>query len=311
MILNTGNRTDIPAYYGKWFANRLKEGYVFSRNPYNPQLIKKYILDPKVVDVIAFCSKNPLPFLQYMPLLKEYRVYFQVTITPYDPRIEPHVPNKNRVIDGVKALSGMIGSSAIAWRYDPILIDDYYTVDYHIHIFEEMCKRLSGYVDVVIISFIDLYRKTRKNFPHIREVTLEEQHLLAVAFKEIAQEYGLHLKTCLEDSQDLRHLGIDVNGCMTKETLEKAFHITLNVPHLNQAREGCSCLLNNDIGFYNSCPHGCLYCYANEDQDEVMRNIKRHDPNSPLLIGHVHEDDIIKEAKQESYIEPQLSIFDF
>lgn len=311
MILNTGNRTDIPAFYGKWFMNRIHEGYVYSRNPYYPQLVTRFTLSNDVIDVIQFCSKNPIPFLSYIDELKQsYRLYFQVTITPYGKDIEPYVPNKNRVMDALKYLGEHLGSKAVAWRYDPIFINDKYTVDYHIDIFEQMCERLAGSVDTCIISFIDLYGKTVRNFPGVKEVSLKDQHRLAKAFKKICDHYGMHLKTCLEDSADLRALGIDTSGCATKETLEKAFDIHLRLPRMADAREGCHCLLGNDIGMYNTCGHGCLYCYANYDNALVYRNMREHDPDSPLLIGHIQKDDIIREAKQASFIDRQMSLFD-
>lgn len=310
MILNTGNRTDIPAFYGEWFMNRIHEGFVYSRNPYYPELITSYKLDSKLVDVIAFCSKNPIPFLKYIDELSDYRLYFMVTITPYGREIEPFVPNKNRVMDSLKVLSHKLGKSCVAWRYDPIFLNEKYTVDYHIAIFEKMCARLSGYVDHCIISFIDLYAKTKRNFKGVQEVSPQDQLTLLKAFLDITQKYHIHLKTCLEDTPSIRQLGVDVSGCMTKQTLEEAFHFTLNVPHLSDAREGCHCLLGNDIGAYNTCRHGCLYCYANVDEKEVNRSSSLHDPHSPLLIGHVKKTDIIREAKQESYINPQISLFD-
>ncbi len=310
MILNTGNRTDIPAFYGEWFMNRIRAGFVYSRNPYYPDLVTSYKLDPLVVDIIAFCSKNPIPFLKYIDELKDYRLFFMVTITPYGQEIEPHVPNKNRVMDSVKVLSQKLGPKAVTWRYDPIFINEKYTVDYHIRIFKQMCERLSGYVDTCIISFIDLYAKTRRNFPGVEEVSMKDQMRLAKAFQEICESYHIHLKTCLEDNSYLRALNIDVSGCMTKETLERAFDLTLKIPHLTDARKGCHCLLGNDIGTYNTCGHGCLYCYANEDHDQVKRLMQEHDPLSPLLIGHVQKTDLIRIAKQESYIERQISLFD-
>ena len=311
MILNTGNRTDIPAFFGEWFMNRMHAGFVYSRNPYYPKLVTKFDLSPHVIDVIQFCSKNPIPFLKYIDELHQsYRLYFQVTITPYGKEIEPYVPNKNRVMDALKYLGHHLGKEAVAWRYDPIFINDKYTISYHIRIFKQMCERLSGYTDTVIISFIDLYQKTVRHFPEVKEVAPSSQQQIASAFKEIADHYHIHLKTCLEDNADLRALGIDVSGCATKETLEKAFHIHLPMPSMPDARNGCHCLLGNDIGAYNTCAHGCRYCYANVDWQLVQENIRKHDPSSPLLIGHLHPDDEIREAKQKSFIDPQLSLFD-
>ena len=122
MIINTGQRTDIPAFYSSWFVNRLRAGFVLVRNPYNPQSVTRYRLSPDVVDVIGFCTKNPAPMLPYMPLLKPYHQFWYVTITPYGREIEPYAPSKKAVLESFRRLSGMVGADCIGWRYDPILI---------------------------------------------------------------------------------------------------------------------------------------------------------------------------------------------
>ena len=163
MILQTGMRTDIPAFYAEWFTNRIKDGYVLVRNPYNPVQVTKYRLDPTFVDLIGFCSKNPAPMLQYMDLLKPFGMYWFVTITPYGTDIEPHVPDKEKVIDSFLALSEIVGPDAMAWRYDPIFLDETYTVDYHLKAFEHIAAHLCDATKTCVISFIDLYQKVRKN----------------------------------------------------------------------------------------------------------------------------------------------------
>lgn len=149
-------RTDIPAFYSKWFINRIKAGYVLVRNPYNPSAVTRYEINPVVVDLIAFCTKNPAPMLEYMDTLKPYGQYWFVTITPYGKEIEPNVPDKRLVLEDFKTLSKIVGVDSIGWRYDPIFINDKYSVDFHLETFEQMAKELSGYTKTCIISFIDL-----------------------------------------------------------------------------------------------------------------------------------------------------------
>jgi len=161
MIINTGSRTDIPAYYSEWFYNRIKEGYVLTRNPYYPEQVSKYRLDPEVVDVICFCTKNPEPMLKRLNELKDFKQLWFVTITPYGKEIEPGVPKKDEVIASFQRLSDLVGVKAISWRYDPIFITERYSLDFHIRRFERMAERLQGYVDNCVISFIDLYEKTK------------------------------------------------------------------------------------------------------------------------------------------------------
>jgi hypothetical protein len=140
MIINTGQRTDIPAFYSEWFSNRLKAGFVLVRNPYNPHSVTRYRLSPDVVDLIGFCTKNPAPMFRYMDLLQPYGQYWFVTITPYGKEIEPHVPNKLEVLDHFRHLSEIVGTDRIGWRYDPILISDTWPVERHIKAFEYMAK---------------------------------------------------------------------------------------------------------------------------------------------------------------------------
>lgn len=308
MIINTGQRTDIPAFYAEWFANRIKEGTVCVRNPFNPVQVSRYRLNPSVVDVIGFCSKNPAPFFQYMDLIKDYGQYWFVTITPYGKDIEPGVPDKHRILEDFKDLSRMVGINSIGWRYDPILINDRYTVEYHLKAFEQMAAVLSGYTNTVVISFIDLYEKVKRNFPEARSVSREDKYFLGKEIIKIATSFDMVVKPCGE-GQFLSAFGADCRGCMTIETYEKAIGQKLIVPNKKPARKECACYLSGDIGVYDSCGHLCKYCYANNDIGAVKRNMKLHDPNSPFLIGYYKEGDIINDVKMESYIDNQLSLF--
>ncbi|MBD5554430.1 MAG: DUF1848 domain-containing protein [Roseburia sp.] len=310
MILNTGSRTDIPAYYSDWFYNRIKEGYVLVRNPYYPLQITKYLLNPDVIDIMVFCTKNPLPMIDRISLLSSFDTFWFVTITPYGKDIEPYVPPKEQVVNSFCRLSALIGSKRMSWRYDPIFITDKYSVEYHIEQFGQMAAALSGYTDQCVVSFIDLYEKTKRNFPGIRSVTDQEQETLIAAFSKIAKENGLQIHLCCENAELVRE-NVDADGCMSKAVLEKSFGGKLTVPKKKTARSECSCLLGADIGAYNTCGHGCLYCYANYDRETVARNQKMHNVSSPLLIGEVSEHDVIKLAEQKTWKNGQLDIFDF
>ena len=308
MIINTGQRTDIPAFYPKWLANRLKEGIVCVRNPFNPEQVSRYRLSPDTVDVIGFCSKNPAPFFEYMYLLKNYGQYWFVTITPYGRDIEPAVPDKHRLLEDFKTLSQMVGINSIGWRYDPILINDRYTKEYHLKAFKQMASALSGYTRTVVISFIDLYEKVKRNFPEIKAVSREDKHFLGKEIIKIATSYGLTVKPCGE-GQFLSEYGADCSGCMTIATYENAIGQKLIVPNKKPARKECACYLSGDIGAYDSCGHLCRYCYANNDVEAVKRNMKLHDPNSHFLIGNYREGDVIHDVVMKSYKDNQLSIF--
>lgn len=309
MIINTGQRTDIPAFYPKWLANRFKEQMVCVRNPFNPDMVSRYRLSPETVDVIGFCSKNPAPFFEYMDVIRDYGQYWFVTITPYGRDIEPNVPDKHKILEDFKTLSKMVGVNCIGWRYDPILVTDRYTTEYHLKAFEQMAASLSGYTNTVVISFIDLYEKVRRNFPEARAVSRQDQHFLGKEMIEIARDYGMVVKPCGE-GQFLAEYGADCSGCMTIATYEKAIGQRLIVPNKKPARKECACYLSGDIGAYDSCGHLCRYCYANNDIEAVKRNMKLHDPKSPFLIGNYRESDIIHDVKMDSYIDNQLNFLD-
>ena len=309
MILNTGSRTDIPAYYSKWFYNRIREGYALVRNPYYPSQVTRYQLDPETIDVLVFCTKNPSPMFRDFNLLSPFSMFWFVTITPYGKEIEPHVPDKEQVMDFFLQLSDKVGARRMSWRYDPIFISEKYSVNYHIKQFAYMAEHLRGSTHQCVVSFIDLYEKTKRNFPEVRAVTASEQRTMINAFSSIASENDLKIHLCCE-STNLVCPNVDADGCMSQKVLEDAIGCRLVVPKKKGARAECSCLLGADIGAYNTCGHGCLYRYANYDQDTVRNSMARHDKNSPFLIGTFQEGDVIKDAKQVSWKNRQMSIFD-
>jgi len=309
MIIQTGMRTDIPAFYSEWFVNRIKEGFVLVRNPYNSSQVSRYSLSPDVVDLIGFCTKNPAPMLPHMDMLKGYGQYWFVTITPYGKDIEPNVPDKKKVMEDFKKLSDIVGVDSMGWRYDPILVDDEHPVDWHIAEFGKMAETLSGYTNTCVISFIDLYSKVRRNYPEAREVCHEDRLAIGKAFIENARQYDITIRPCAE-GRELEPYGADCSGCMTVKTYEKALHANLDVPRrgTNQRNGECACLLGTDIGAYDTCGHLCRYCYANVHADLVRENMRKHDPRSPFLIGGELRGDVIHEAEQRSWVDHQLRL---
>lgn len=295
MILNVSGRTDIVAFYSKWFLNRLKEGYVDVRNPFNPNLVSRIDFDD--VDLILFCTKNPIPIVDKLGDIKIPYI-FHVTITPYKDDIEPNLPSKSKIIEAVKKISTRVGIDNIYVRYDPIFISEKYNIEYHIKAFTKLCSLLKGYVKTIIVSFIDNYKNVRKNLPYLkyRSFTEEDYKLIGENFSKIAKDNNMVIQTCFEE-RNLTEYGFIKGECMSKEL---AFKLTGKTYKKWQARKGntCNCVELVDIGVYNSCNHLCKYCYANYDESKVKENINNHDINSSLLIGHINSDDIIKPRKK-------------
>ncbi len=309
MIIQTGMRTDISAFYSKWLLNRIKEGFVLVRNPYHPSQVTRYSLSPDVVDLIAFCTKNPAPMLPHMDALKPYGQYWFVTITPYGSDIEPNVPDKHEVMETFRQLSNLVGADSMGWRYDPIFLDARHSVEWHTSEFAEMAENLAGYTKTCVISFIDLYEKVKRNFPAVKAVPRADRLTLGKELIRIAAQYGMTVKPCAE-REELAPYGADCSGCMTVQTYETALHAHLAVParKTNQRNGQCACLLGVDIGAYDTCGHLCKYCYANANPDLVKANRKKHDPSSPFLLGGSLPGDVIHEAQQKSWIDRQVML---
>lgn len=289
MILNISGRCDIIAFYTPWFINRLKEGYIDVRNPFNPKLISRINLNN--VDAYMFCTKNPKPIIPYLKEIKK-PILFHITLTGYKKDVENNVRDKKEIIENIKEVSKILGKDNVVVRYDPIFISDKYTVDYHIKAFKKICELLDGYISKVIISFLDEYKNVKKNYNILkyRELTEEDYKKIGENFSEIAHSHNMLVHTCFED-RNLSEYGFDVGECLSKEL---AYIMTGKKYGSWKARK-CNCAEMVDIGVYNTCNHMCRYCYANFDEEKVRDNMENHDPNSSLLIGKIEDDDIIKE----------------
>lgn len=311
MIIFASGRTDIPAFYSEWFMNRIREGFVDVRNPYYGEKVARYALTRDTVDCIVFCTKNPKPMLTHLEELKAtgLGLYFFVTITPYKKDIEPNVPDKDEVMGSFMELSRSLGKNRVAWRYDPIFVNETYSVSSHIRSFRFMAEKLCGSTDRCIISFIDLYEKTKRNFPGVKEVSEADQKFLASSLSRIAAETGIRIESCAE-KLDLTSCGVEKGACVSREIIEAATgtHLLPSVGKQN-LRAHCICLPTNDIGAYNSCPHLCKYCYANYDERLVQKNRALHDPNSSFMLGQSREDDAFHLAKQKILRDEQLFLF--
>ena len=302
MIVNVGGRTDIVNYYTTWLINRLKEGYVYSRNPLFTNNVSKISLNPKDVDCLLFCSKNYKPIIKYMKDINEkYRIICHYTITAYEKDVEPNVPTIEESIKTLKELSKIVGKEKVLWRYDPILLTEKYTIQRHIETFEYMAKEISPYVQRCIFSFVEMYKKLKYNMPEIIPFTEEDRTKILENIGKIAKKYKLFIQTCGTD-ENYEKYGIHLSGCTTTEILEKANHVKYKEVKAKGMRKGCHCIPSRDIGAYDTCLNGCKYCYANTRPELAKENIKLHDKNSSILLGDINKTDKITEVKNTSFI---------
>ncbi len=310
MIISASRRTDIPTYYSEWFMNRIKEGYVLVRNPLNAHQVSRISLNPEVVDAIVFWTKNPLPMLEKLPLLKDYMYYFQFTLNAYEQDVETGVPLKHKyILPAFQRLADMLGPKRVIWRYDPIFLNGKYTMDYHLRNFAKLAKKLAPYTQKCTISFLDMYVKTERNVAglNIQPWTLELQDNMAKQLAEIAHSYGLEIATCAEGI-DLDKYGIKHAHCIDGELLADLLGSPLKVGKDKNQRQECGCVDSIDIGAYNTCRNGCHYCYANFNCKMVRDNLYRHNAQSPLLLGELLPDDKVTERKMHSLLERQLGL---
>ena len=312
MIISASRRTDLPSYYSEWLFNRLREEYVLVRNPMNIHQIGRIDLSPSIVDGLVLWTKNPIPMLQRLSELEKYNYYFQFTLNAYGKDVEPNIPSKKEtIIPAFIELSKTVGRDRVIWRYDPIFLNEHYTMEYHRTYFQKLAALLSEYTEKCTVSFIDLYRNTARNVQplQIQIETHEQQLELLDAFSRIAHQYGIYIDTCAE-AIELGGLKIPHACCIDKERLERLGHCKLNVEKDKNQRPECGCVASIDIGAYNTCKNGCLYCYANYSNTTVTKNSECHNPNSPLLFGEVGEGDVIIDRKVQSWKTPQGSLFD-
>lgn len=298
MIISASRRTDIPAFFSDWFLKRIEEQYAYVRNPMNPHQVSRVSLAPEVVDCIVFWSKNPAPMLEKLGRLEGYAYYFQFTLNAYGRDMEANLPSLEERIDTFRRLSQQLGKHRVIWRYDPVIVNGRYPLDWHRESFGYIADRLCGYTEKVTISFIDLYPKIAGAIREkdIRELSHDQKETLAESFAGIAHAHKLAIDTCAEDI-DLDAFGIEHARCIDDRLVSRLLGCALYIGKDKNQRSACGCVAGMDIGLYNTCQNGCAYCYANHSQTTRRRNLQAYDPTAPLLCGQVTELDRVTERK--------------
>ena len=208
-------------------------------------------------------------------------------------------------------LADKIGREKVIWRYDPIIFSDKYTPKYHLKAFKQIAKELNGYTSICVISFVDIYAINKKNMNAMNACSLPEKELAAFAAQIVlaARDNDIKVASCAE-AIDLSACGIEHNCCIDKELVEQITGCKIQVDKDKNQRKECGCVESVEIGTYNTCKNGCVYCYANYSHESVLQNGKLYDVNSPLLCGTIGEDDKITQRSVKSLKEPQLTLWD-
>ena len=242
--------------------------------------------------------------------LRGYDYYFQFTITGYGKSLEPNVAALNQRLDIFKTLSDKIGKKRVIWRYDPIIFSNDFDVQYHVKMFKYIAQELEGKTQRCVISFVDFYKKILKNMSSVGPANFDNAYLFEVAnaLSNVSSRHNIELTSCAEEV-DLAKYGISHGKCIDDKLIEEIFNIRLDIAKDKTQREECGCVASIDIGAYNTCPNGCLYCYANYDMNKVRHNYSLHDPESPLLFGDIGANDKITERKLKSCKVYQRGLF--
>jgi len=275
--------------------NRIREGWFRSVNPFNPQQVKTYSLAREDVDAIVFWTKNPAPFLQYLDELDErgYGYYFQFTLNDYMKLFEPGVPPLDKRIAAFGALSGRIGPQRVLWRYDPIIVSSVTPLSYHIGKIAALAGRLRGLTTRLTISFLDFYKKVTRRLNSTEalrdveyyDVGIEYQGLgeFARSVRTEALKNGMETFTCAE-TRDLSPFGASRGSCVDGALIGSLFSPEKSFPRDKHQRKECLCSSSVDVGAYNTCPAGCVYCYANASPKTVAANVEKRHAHAPSLV---------------------------
>lgn len=305
MIISASRRTDIPAFYSDWFAKRVQDGYLLVRNPFDRRKVRRVSLLPGDVDAIVFWTRNAAKIINNFSLFDDVglKYYFQYTVTGYPRRLEKSVPRPLDAIETFKKVSDLLGPERVLWRYDPILFSNFTEIDEHKRLFAKIASLLGRYTRRVTISFADIYKKTERNLKLIDGLEYEDILLKRPAVEEltkfmadVAGAEGLKIQTCSE-AVDLMHLGVAHAKCIDDQLLYALFGISVGAEKDKGQREECGCIKSVDIGEYNTCLHGCAYCYATFNKQMAVKNSSQHDPHSPFLTGPAPREEEIRERQ--------------
>lgn len=312
MIISASRRTDIPAFYSPWLLNRLRAGWALVRNPFNYRQISEIRLSPAVVEALILWTKNPAPLLPHLDEIEAmgYPVLIHYTITACDRLLEPGLPDVSQRLASFRTLSERLGPERVLWRFDPILLTQAQGVDHCLDRFAALAGALQGLTHQCSISFVSLYAKCRRNLAGVGLLSPDAliKKELATQLASLAEAHGMRLKACCDEFL-LNGCGIEQAHCIDAEQLGAILGCNLQGRKDPGQRAGCGCTMSIDIGAYDSCAHGCRYCYANTSHQAVARNITAHDPDSPLLIGRLQGNETIRKREMVSLRVEQSSLF--
>ena len=291
MIISASYKTDIPAFYGKWFRNRLEAGFCRMANPYNRNQRFVVSLHQEDVDGFVFWTKNVVPFMDVLDEVHELGFPFivQYTINGYPRALESRVVDAARSIQSFRVIADKFGARTNIWRYDTIIFSSLTDPEFHRENFAKIAAELAGATDEVVVSFMQLYTKTRWNMDQAAQdygfdwvdPPPETKRELLSNLVEIAAEHGMQLTLCTQP--DLMVPGAAESRCIDAQRLGDVSSRPIEAK-IKGMRTGCGCFESKDIGDYDTCPHGCVYCYAVRRRSVALKRYQNHDPEGEYLF---------------------------
>jgi len=295
MIISASRRTDIPAFYTEWFMRRIRAGFCSVPNPFNPQQCTTISLLPQDVDVIVFWTRNPRPLFPYLTELDQrgYSYYFQYTLLDYPRFFETQTPPLDYSLATFQELADRIGAKKVIWRYDPIIFSNLTEAPFHMQAFQLICRTLKKSTHRVIISIADYYRKSEKRLAQLENCNvflyreesnlIEKIHELLPSLVAISKENDMEIFSCAEDF-NLFSYGVRPGKCVDNEYIQQTFGISTPANKDPNQRPTCGCTVSKDIGVYDTCLFGCIYCYATKSLETAHKNHAQHSCDSTSLL---------------------------
>ena len=298
VIISASRRTDIPAFYSEWFTNRIRAAYCLVPNPFNRTQVSRVSLEPSEVDAIVFWTRNPRPLMPHLAELdaKGYRYYFLYTLMANPRQIDPGSPPVEASLETFRELAARIGPERVIWRYDPIFLSSITDPGFHVRTYRLIAEALKGCTRRSVVSIVQRYRKIEKRMAALAGHGIEllpwdDEGLarLLRSLAEIAHGNGMEIRSCADD-HDVQRYGIPPGKCVDDEQISRVFGLELESRKDTCQRKQCGCVASKDIGMYDSCLFGCIYCYATTSFERARVNYRAHDPESPFLLGYSDED---------------------
>ncbi|MEQ8818809.1 MAG: DUF1848 domain-containing protein [Sumerlaeia bacterium] len=312
MIISASYKTDIPAFYGDWFINRVRAGYCLVRNPHNSSQIARVDLRPQAVGGVVFWTKNFGPFMRHLDELDVNHIPFiiQYTINSYPRTLERSVVNAQQSISHARYLVNRYSQDVFVWRYDTVVVSSATPYEFHVRNFVDLAEQLAGLTDEVVISFAQFYKKTLRNMEAAsskygftwEDPDWETKQRLIEHFRMVAHENGMRLSICSQPN--LLMPGVNEARCIDAQRLMRVAGKEFKAKTKGN-RDGCMCAESKDIGDYDTCPHGCVYCYAVKNSALAKKRYKAHDPEGEFLFT-TSDNPPAPSSQQEGNEQPDL-----